>query len=388
MFNSHWRLSQFYFFYFASLGLLVPFWSLYLDALDFSSAEIGQLVATLALSKILAPYLWGWIADHSGYHIRIVQITSLLAALCFLPLLWFHDFWLILAFMLLFSFFWNAALPQFEVVTLGLLGSDTARYSRIRLWGSLGFIATVSLLGVLFELISITWLPHILLVVFVLIWFSSLPVREHRQQPETLHRIGTVLRSPRVIALLLACFLMQASHGPYYTFYSLFMEGLGYSRASIGLFWSLGVLAEIVLFLFMHRLLLRRGASFWLTLSLALTALRWVLMGLYSDVLWMVLLTQCLHAASFGMFHAASIHLIHDFFARHRGRGQALYSSVSFGVGGVVGSLYAGALWDDVPALTTFLIAAAIAAVGVLVSLKVGAHPDTFTGRAGLSSGR
>ncbi len=380
--NSYWRLSQFYFFYFASLGLLVPFWSLYLDSLGFSSAEIGQLIATLALSKIVAPYLWGWVADHSGYHIRIVQITSLLATLCFLPLLWVSGYWAILAFMLLFSFFWNAALPQFEAATMAQLGKDTARYSRIRLWGSLGFIATVSLLGALFEMIDIGWLPSILLVVFAAIWLSSLPVREQRQQVETLHRIGSVLRSPRVIALLLVCFLMQASHGPYYTFYSLFMEGLGYSRGSIGLFWSLGVLAEIVLFLFMHRLLRARAASFWLSVSMALACLRWVMMGLFSDQLWLVLVIQCLHAASFGMFHAAAIHLVHEFFSRQRGRGQALYASVSFGVGGVVGSLYAGALWDSVPPLTTFLLAAAIAGLGFVVSLRVGARPQADSERA------
>ena len=384
MLNSYWRLSQFYFFYFASLGLLVPFWSLYLDSLDFSSAEIGQLVATLALSKIVAPYLWGWVADHSGYHIRIVQLTSLLAALFFLPLLWVQSYWLIMLFMLLFSFFWNAALPQFEAVTLQQLGSDTARYSRIRLWGSLGFIATVSLLGILFEIVPIGWLPSVLLAVFVLIWLSSLPVRERRQKPTAAQHIGTALGTRGVIALLVVCFLMQASHGPYYTFYSLFMEGLGYSRSSIGLFWSLGVLAEIVLFLFMYRLLQVRGASFWLSLALVLTALRWILMGLYSDVLWMVLLTQCLHAASFGLYHAAAIHLIHEFFARHRGRGQALYSSVSFGLGGVVGSLYAGSLWDQIPPATTFFIAAAIAAAGALVSLRVGAHPALNARRAPL----
>lgn len=375
MASSYWLLSQFYFFYFASLGLLIPFWSLYLDDLQFTSLQIGQLVATLAVSKIIAPYIWGWVADKSGYHIRIVQITSVLSVLCFLPLLWLSDYWSLLVFMLLFSFFWNASLPQFEAVTLARLGTDKNLYSRIRLWGSLGFIATVSVFGALFELISISWLPLILLVVFVLIWLSSLPVREYRQQHVESSHIWSVLSKRRVQALLFACFFMQASHGPYYTFYSLFMEGLEYSRASIGLFWSLGVLAEVVLFLFMHRLLKNRDAAFWLSVSLLLTTLRWILMGWFSDVLWLVLVTQCLHAASFGLFHASAIHLVHDFFPRHRGRGQALYSSVSFGVGGVVGSLYAGALWDNVSPSVTFMIAALIALCGFMVSLKVNKRP-------------
>ena len=373
--KTYWRLSQFYFFYFASLGALVPFWSVYLDHLQFTSLQIGQLMATLAVSKIVAPYLWGWVADVSGYHIRIVRITSILSLLCFLPLLWFDSFWAVLGFMLLFSFFWNASLPQFEVVTLGHLGRDKHRYSQIRLWGSLGFIATVTLLGALFHVWSINSLPMILLSVFALIWFSSLSVQEYRHKALSHTPIGRVLRRPEVLSLLFACFFMQASHGPYYTFYSLYMESLDYSRFSIGLLWSLGVFAEVVLFFFMHRLLAIRSAGFWLGISLLLTVLRWLLMAWFSDVLPLVLVTQCLHAASFGMFHAAAIHLVHDYFPAHRGRGQALYASVSFGAGGAVGSLYAGAVWETFSPQLAFSAAALIALAGLLVVLSVKSHP-------------
>lgn len=378
--TSSWRLSQFYFFYFASLGVLVPFWSLYLDYLQFSPLEIGELIATLAVSKIVAPYLWGWVADKTGYHIRIVQITSLLSVICFLPLLWASDFWTMLLFMLLFSFFWNASLPQFEVYTLAQLGKDKHRYSQIRLWGSLGFIATVSVLGALFEVLSIEWLPLMLLIVFAAIWLSTLSIDEQRQQPETSSHIWSVLKIPQVMALLVACFFMQASHGPYYTFYSLYMESLEYSRFSIGLFWSLGVLAEVILFLFMSRLLKIRKASYWLSMSLILTSVRWMLMAWFSDVLELAIITQCLHAASFGMFHAAAIHLIHDFFPLHRGRGQALYASMSFGAGGAVGSLYAGNLWGSVSPTMTFMIAGLIAFTGFLISLRVKNHPAESAG--------
>lgn len=371
MLSRHWRLSLFYFFYFSSLGALVPFWSVYLDHLAFSALEIGQLMATLALSKIVAPYIWGWIADKTGFHIRIVQITSLVSLLCFLPLLWVNSFWLVLWFMLLFSFFWNASLPQFEVVTLGQLGENRHRYSQIRLWGSLGFIVTVTLLGIIFQVFSIATLPVILLINFLFIWMSSLSVKEHHQPHVTAAPIMSVLKNPRVIALFLTCFFMQASHGPYYTFYSLYMESLDYSSVSIGLMWSLAVLAEVVLFMFMYRLLNIKPASFWLILSLLLTTVRWILMAWFSDILMIVLLAQCLHAASFGMFHAAVIHLIQDFFPHHHGRGQALYSAVSFGAGGAVGSLYAGGLWGTVSPTTTYLVAALIAFVGMLIAFRV-----------------
>ena len=253
--GKNWQLSQFYFFYFASLGALVPFWSLYLDSLGFSALQIGQIVSTLAISKIVAPYLWGWIADHLGVHVRIVKITSFLAWACFLPILWVEDFSLMIWLMLLFSFFWNASLPQFEVVTLGHLGEKSHDYSRIRLWGSLGFIVSVALLGVIFEWVPISVLPIVIVVIFIAIWLSSTIVPEYRSHEARAPRISKVLKQPVVWAFLLSCFFMQASHGPYYTFYSLFMEELSYSRWHIGLFWSLGVLAEVVLMVFMARLL-------------------------------------------------------------------------------------------------------------------------------------
>lgn len=367
----YWRLSSFYFFYFSSLGALIPFWTVYLDSLGFSALQIGQLMATLALSKIVAPYLWGWIADRTGYHIRIVQLTSLLSLLCFLPLLWYDSFWSILWLKLLFSFFWNASLPQFEVVTLSQLGKDKDRYGQIRLWGSLGFIMTAAVLGGLFQTLPINFLPLILFMIFSFIWLSTLPVKEHRAVVATDVNILTVLKKPQVIALLVSCFLLQASHGPYYTFYSLYMESLDYSRFSIGLLWSLGVLAEVVLFIFMPRLLRIRAAAFWLVVAFTLTSLRWVLMGWFSDVLLLVILTQCLHAASFGLFHASSIHLIQQYFPDHHGRGQALYASVSFGTGGAIGSFFAGSLWESVSPQMTFMIAALTAFIGLLVSLRV-----------------
>ncbi len=366
----YWRLAQFYFFYFASLGALIPFWAVYLDDLGYSSLQIGQLMATLALSKVIAPYIWGALADRSGYHVRIVQITSFLSLLCFLPLLWYDDYWSLLMLMLLFSFFWNASLPQFEVVTLNELGKESYRYSQVRVWGSLGFIITAVVLGAVFQHIDIDYLPLFLLAIFLMIWISTLPVSEKRKTDHSDIHIFSVLRRPPVIALMLACFLMQASHGPYYTFYSLYMESLQYSRTSIGLLWSLGVLAEVVLFLYMYRLLKFRPAGFWLVLALALTTLRWLLMGLFSDVLVLVLVAQCLHAASFGMFHAAAIHQVHAFFPQHHGRGQALYSSVSFGAGGAVGSLYAGSLWQTIAPTQTFMVAAMIAFVGMLIALR------------------
>lgn len=363
----HWRYSLFYFLYFSSLGALVPYWSVYLNELSFSALEIGQLVASLGLTKIVAPYLWGWIADKTGQHVRIVQMTSMIACLLFLPLVWVDSYWTIMLFMALFSFFWNAALPQFEVVTIINLGDEKHRYSQVRLWGSLGFITAVFLMAWLLDALSTKILPLVIFIIMLLIMLSSLGVKAPLQKHLDAGSIISIIKKPAVIGLLLACFLMQLSHGPYYTFFTLYMQDKGYSVSLISGFWSLGVLAEVILFLFVHRLFKKGDAPFFMFLALLIASARWFLSAFFSDVLLVVLIAQCMHAASFGLFHASGIHLIDEYFPKHKGRGQALYASVSFGAGGALGSLYSGYLWDFVSPTTMFVVAGIIAMVGAFL---------------------
>jgi len=366
----YWRLSGFYLFYFASLGALVPYWSLYLKHLGFSSLQIGQLMAILMATKIISPNIWGWIADHTGKRMAVVRWGSLLAVLSYCGVFVAQEYWPLAGVMLLFSFFWNAALPQFEATTLSHLGRESHRYSMVRLWGSIGFILTVAGLGPLLDRFGPSLLPPVLLGLFVAIWLNASIVPEgqtHRgtQQHESLLN---VLRRPEVIALLAVCFLMQASHGPYYTFYTIYMEDFGYSRSVIGQFWALGVIAEVVIFLLMAQLVHRFGLRTLMLWATLLTTIRWILIGALPESLPVMLFAQLLHAASFGVFHATAIALFHKFFiGRHQGRGQALYSSLSFGAGGAFGALYSGMAWDSLGAEPTYFIAAlqAVLAVGI-----------------------
>lgn len=357
----YWRLSGFYFFYFASLGVLVPYWGLYLQWLDFSAREIGELTAILLATRIVAPNVWGWIADHHGQRMRIVRFASFAAALGFTGILIDQSYFWIASTMLIFSFFWNASLPQFEVTTLQHLGEHSHHYSKIRLWGSIGFILTVILLGWLLEIFNVGIVPYALLLSMIAIWLMSLTVPESASRHLSLNHqpLRTILKQPEVIAFLSICFLVQLSHGPYYTFYTIYLEQYNYSHSLIGQLWAIGVIAEVAIFLVMHRWLPRFGIRWVLLVSLLLSTVRWLLIGFYPDKLAILLFAQLLHAASFGTFHAAAIAWVHQkFTGQNQGRGQALYSSVSFGAGGAIGSLYSGYYWLSPGPTITFSIAA------------------------------
>jgi PPP family 3-phenylpropionic acid transporter len=369
----YWRLSAFYLTYFAALGALVPYWSLYLKGLGFSALEIGQLMAIPMATKFLAPYVWGWLGDHLGHRMAIVRLGSLLTALIFICVFWFQGFWELGLVMALFSFFWNAVLPQFESVTLVYLGDRAEHYARIRVWGSVGFIIAVMVLGVAVDFSGPAVILPVLLSIYITIWLSSLLIRDPdpAPHPEDQPSIVAVLKIPAVMAFFAVCFLLQAGHGAYYAFYSIYMEEVGYSKTLIGQLWALGVIAEVIVFLFMHRLLQRWGARKVLLASLWLAALRWLLIGHFPDQLLVMLFAQTLHAATFGTFHAAAIHLVHSYFTgRHQGRGQALYSSLSFGFGGAVGSLYSGSLWASAGPAFTYSVSAFISLVAVLIAWR------------------
>ncbi len=370
----YWRLSGFYFFYFAALGALVPFWGLYLQGLGLSALAIGELMAIIMATKVVAPNVWGWIADRRGSRMPIVRLASLLSLLIFSGMFIAEGFWGIALVMTLFSFFWNASLPQMEVVTFTYLGSRLRRYATVRLWGSVGFILAVLALGALVERVGTGVVPQLVLLLYLGIWLSSLltpePVSVRHKEGPPVSLVG-LLRRPEIIAFLAVCFFMQLSHGAYYAFYSIYLTAAGYSGAEVGALWAWGVFMEVLVFLGMHRLLGRFGARRVLLASLAVAVLRWLLIGGFIEDTAVQIVAQAMHSATFGAFHASAIHLVHHYFTgRTQGRGQALYSSLSFGAGGALGSLSSGMLWSSAGAAVAFRLSSVAAALGWLVAWR------------------
>jgi len=369
----YWRLSGFYWVYFASLGVVVPFWALYLNSLGFDARAIGELMAILMVTKIVAPYLWSWIADHTGHSMKIIRIASICSLVAFSGVFFNSDFWWLALVMLLFSFFWNATLPQFEANTMNFLGEDTHKYSVVRLWGSLGFVFSVIIIGSMLDEFGYQLVPVSIFILYVfIVAFSFIvgdaPQKKHHDDSGS---IFNVVKQPRVVALLLVCFLIQMSHGPYYTFYSIYLKQFNYSNSVLGWLWALGVIAEIILFMFMHKLMPKYGPRNLLIIALALTTLRWLLIGEFVEEVIIVIFAQCLHAASFGLYHAVAIELFHrNFKGKLQGRGQALYSAISFGAGGAIGTLLSGAYWDAYSPQIIFNAAAAASFLAMLIAFK------------------
>lgn len=366
----YWRLSGWYFFYFAFVGCFLPYFSLYLSSLGLDAWRISIVMAMMPLMRLVSPTFWGVLADRLGRKVVLVRNALALSATVFAGFLLTDNFYWLIAIMLVMSFFWSASLPLVEALTLGHLRHMAERYGRIRLWGSVGFIVAVQGVGVALDLLPTTAILWISLG--LLGGASVVAALIPESEPIALDQIAGSLRGglmqPAVIALLLAGFMMSVAHAPLYTFYSIHLVAHGYGKTAIGGLWSLGVLAEILVFAFMPRLLGLASLRIILLLCFALAALRFLFISWLVSFPLAVLFAQLLHGASFGAHHAASITALNRWFPpRQQGTVQSLFGSISYGAGGVMGGILSGYGWDSYGAAATYSGAALAALIGLLL---------------------
>lgn len=363
-------LSSYYFFYFAAVGAVIPYLGLYLQSLSFDALQIAQVVAVLSLARIVSPPFWAWLADRRGQFLGYVQLASLLSMFFAVGYLWLTDYLQLLWLTWWMGFFWHAALPPMESLTLKTLESDLSLYSRIRLWGSVGFIVAVLGLGMFFDRLGFEYFPQLMLLAFILMvlsaWWNK-PTASHALVSLSLSGLGGVLKQPMVWLLLAVAFFNQLSHGVYYAFYSILLNEKGFDATIIGWLWTLGVLAEIALFWVFGGWIHRFSIRVWLMIASVLTIIRWSAIAVFADVLPILMVAQLLHAASFAVFHAVMVQWLHQTFAGYLVQGQALYSSLTYGLGGVLGSLLAGYAWVWGQGLVTFSVAALSATLALVL---------------------
>jgi PPP family 3-phenylpropionic acid transporter len=368
--NLHWRLSRFYFFYYFFVGSFVPYWGIYLQSENFSPSSIGILLSLFQISRIVAPNFWGWLADHTGHRVKWIKLTSFLGLIGFIGIFWAKGFFWIFLVMSALSLFTSSTLPLAESLTLAHLATTDGHYSRIRLWGSIGFIVASLFLGYLIDLQGINILLWVLLITQAIIFFLSNTIPEAK---EIHHKkndlsIWKIIKTPSVVALLIGCTLMVSAHGVLYNFYSIYLKEHGYSSAAIGWLWAVGVICEIFIFMLMPKILRRYSLKTILLISLFLGVIRFILIGASPDQFYLLLIAQMFHAATFGSFHAASIEVIAYFFkGRNQSRGQAIYNSVAYGIGGTIGGLGGGYLIQYLGGQLGFMIAAISPLIGFIV---------------------
>jgi len=366
------RIAAFYFAYFCYLGAYAPYFTLYLASEGFSAAEIATIQALPQFVRIFAPMAWGWLSDVTGSRRGVVALSCALTTVAIGALYFVSGFLQTAVTVAAIGMCSAAVLSIVDALAFSVLGSRSDRYGPLRLWGSVGFIVAVMATGALLDIAPVARLLWVLFglsfATFVVALGLPSPPVQHNAQPKG--GLGAIMRRPEVAAFFAACTLMTAAHGALYVFYSIYLVQHGYSKTLVGLMWMLGVVAEIVVFIAMPTLVRRFSLRAILLASFVAAGVRFAGIGWGVEWLAILVVAQILHGATFGSFHAASIAAVHRLFAGPlQVRGQALYMSICYGLGGMAGTLLAGATWEALGPALTFGISALFGFAGAALVL-------------------
>jgi len=378
--------------YFAAIGLFNPYAPLWFKELGFSTLAIGGIASLQSWTRVLAPYGWGWLGDHTGRRVDLIRLATagcLVSALC---LLFVESLWPVAMVTAALYLSNGAVVPLYEASLAHLLntskGLDTARYGRVRVWGSVGFIVSVTAFGAALEQLGVRAFPWIVAAVNGLLLVSALSLprgrkEAHHDQPPP--PVLPLLRQPEVAWFFGSVFFTVLAHTVLYAFLSLYLVSLGFGKAAVGALWAVSVSVEIVFFWFQGRWFHRLSLHRWLAVVAAVTTLRFAATAGAGFLPWVLVLAQMSHAITFAAHHAACIAMIHRLFpGRLRGRGQALYSVLGYGVPGVIGGLGGGWVIDRFGFSPAFWCAAAAAG---LAGLCVQRSARAAGRRAGAATG-
>lgn len=366
------NFALFFFAYYGYVGIFSPYASLFFEERGLSAAQIGVLMSLLQVMRIFGPNVWGWVADHRSQRVAVLRVTSLAAVISFCGMFFGQTFAYFFAVMVIVNLFTSAQGPLSEALMLSAMRGDLTHYGRLRLWGSVGFIFSVMAAGQLLDWYSVELMPWLALIMLAMVSVVTLRMREeapivHRSDSPS---VMSVLRKREVWSFFSSTFLMVAAHASLYVYYSLYLSQIGYSKTVIGLMWSLGVIAEIIFFFYQEPLFKRFGVKNLMFVSLAIGVIRFLMIAFGAQSLVLLLIAQVLHAATFGVHHSSSVATLQRWFSGPlQARGQALFISISYGLGGTLGGLLLSACWDTFGAQLVYVIAALMSGCGLVAAV-------------------
>jgi len=358
-----WAFGSFFFLYFAYIGLVSPYASLFFLDRGFTVIEIAILMSMLQVTRIIGPFSWGWLSDYLSNRIGIIRFCACLGALVFTVIYFLNSYISFFIWMFVLHTILSSLMPLGESATVHALYKDNSfdkRYGRLRLWGSIGFIMMVLFAGELFQRNSIELYP--IVGTFILIALAAITFLMHEPKLERRKMVKgefwVVLLNPDIRWFLLSGFFMQFAHAALYVFYSLYLADLGYNKFQIGLFWALGVFAEVLFFYYQSKVLSRLDPEVLLQASFGIGVIRFALMA-FLPITSVLIIAQVMHAGTFAAHHSAATKLLQRWFTGPlQARGQALMATVSYGLGGTLGGLFAGWIWESSQPRDVFVVSA------------------------------
>ncbi len=361
-------ISSQYFIYFGVLGIFLPYFNLYCYHLGFSGVQIGTLSGLRSVAMVIFPLVWGLLADRLNMRRPIYILCNFVSSAVWVMFLFTAEFWPMLAITAFYGIFYAPIISFLEAVTMDVLGAEKKSYGRIRAWGSISFIVMVLVLGKIIDLYAIDIILVLILAGSLMLAIISLGIpATQATKKDLLAPAARSLLDKRVMVFLFCAFLMLVSHGAYYGFFSIHLANLGYGTFFIGLAWALASTAEILVMIKSDKIFGRFSLENVLFFSFLVAAARWIIL-FFLESPALILLSQVLHAVTYGTFHMASILYI-DQLAPEKAKtlGQAVNNALTYGLGLMVGFFVNGYVYEITGSFPLFLMSSLIAFAGGLL---------------------
>jgi len=361
-------ISSQYFIYFGVMGIFLPYFNLYCFNLGFSGLQIGVLAGLRSVAMVIFPLIWGLAADRLNLRRPIFILCNFVSTAIWAMFLLTVDFWSMLVITAFYGMFYAPIISFLEAVTMDVLGAAKKSYGSIRAWGSISFIVMVLVLGKIIDVYSVDIILVLILAGSMMLAAISvgIPAIQAPKKNLLVPGAGSLLAKP-VMVFLFCAFLMLVSHGAYYGFFSIHLANMGYGSTFIGITWALASTAEILVMIKSDKIFSRFSLENVLFFSFMVAAARWMIL-FFAQTATLILLSQILHAVTYGTFHMASILYI-DRLAPEKAKtlGQAVNNALTYGLGLMVGFFVNGYVYEITGSFTLFLMSSLIALAGGLL---------------------
>jgi len=333
-----------------------------LSTLSYSPEEIGVIFAAAPLVRLLLPILFvkGFRLTHKSFNMAL--ILMLVSSFAFYSFV--YDFYKLLVANIFLGAGLSLILPYVEVVALDKLGKEN--YGKVRLFGSVGFVLValflVRYLDTPTRPLDFLLGLNIITAIVAFVIAKVLSKKEHKS--EELTNDINVFKDWRLWAALI---LMQVSFGAFYNFFTIYATDNGISMQTTINLWVFGVLAEIIM-LYYQGVFLRRNLVLVLEVTMFITAIRWLLVYLFADNLYILYFSQTLHAFSFALFHSAAISYLHHLY-KNKALAQQFFSGITYGLGGFSGALLSGVIYEYYPSY--LFLSSALLAFGAFIFMSL-----------------
>lgn len=327
------KLSAFYFFYFAAVGVYVIFLPKALLDIGYSPSQIGILLALAPLMRFATPFLF---LKHINLNQNVFKGTLVLSILTsFLFYFTINDFYLFMVNNALLGVCISILLPYMEVISIKELGN---RYGKSRLYGSIGFmlisLVVAKVLTDASVVVDFYFGTIILTTIFAYVLLKH-DVDNHKPTPND-EKFSLLKYWPFWMSL----FLMQVSFGGFYNFFTIYETQNGISLETTSYLWAFGVICEIIM-LYYQAPFLKNNLLTIIKFTIAITAFRWFLLFLFPESLTISYFTQSIHAFSFGLYHSAVILYLYTLYENKK-LAQQFMLGFAYGLGGFVGAVISG----------------------------------------------